>query len=249
MPRRSALLPFHALLAALLGGCATAYPPASPDLASYGRTALVVEFPAPKDAEKGTGQALALEDVRSAFARQAGVRIESDEATLKIVQALHLDDPALAITPELAGRIRAASGADELLRFRITDYGTTPKAWEKGLITFEVASTLGIGALLYVNAHTRILALPYVVEEGVEETAEATGEFWALNEVVSPVRMEGALYDLAAGKQVGEQTATGLSDLGLTRLVRKIPPQEREAQLSDATRHAAEKLVGTLLGK
>src|SRR2546425_879421 len=136
--------------------------------------------------------------------------------------------------------------AEILLRFRITDYGVTPKSWRNAVIIFEVTSTLGIAAIAYAYPATRPIAGIYLIEEGIEETIEAYAGFWALDEVSRPVRIEAELITLDTGTHVWKSSATGLSDVGLTRLVRKVSAAERDAQLNSAIQEAAEKIVADL---
>ena len=142
--------------------------------------------------------------------------------------------------------MHAASDADILLRFRITDYGVTPKSWRNAVIIFEVTSTLGIAAIAYAYPATRPIAGIYLIEEGIEETIQAYAGFWALDEVSRPVRIEAELITLDTGTQAWKSSATGLSDVGLTRLVRKVSAAERAAQLNSAIQDAAEKIVADL---
>ena len=163
-----------------------------------------------------------------------------------MINELQINNADTVITREIAEQLYAASGADVLLRFRITDYGVTPKAWRNAVIIFEVTSTLGIAAIAYAYPATRPIAGIYLIEEGIEETIEAYAGFWALDEVSRPVRIEAELITLDTGTQAWKSSATGLSDVGLTRLVRKVSAAERAAQLNSAIQEAAEKIVADL---
>jgi hypothetical protein len=177
---------------------------------------------------------------------QAGFMVGGSEATFRLINELKIAHPDIVVSKEMAERLRAASGADALLRFRITDYGVTPRSWRKGVIVFEVVSTLGIAAVAYAYPATRPLAGIYLVQESIEETAEAYAGFWALDEVARPVRIEAELIELNAGEQVWRDSATGLSDVRLSRMVRKVAAPERDAQLISAARAAAEKILAEL---
>jgi hypothetical protein len=189
--------------------------------------------------------ARALAAMPVALKEQAPIEVDDREAVSRAVDELHINGPD-AVTREAAGQLRAVSEADALLRFRITDYGITPKSWRKGVITFEVLSTLGIAALAYAYPRTRALAGAYLVEESIEETAWAYGGFWTLDEVCRPVRIEAELIDLKTGTQVWNGSATGLSDVRLSRVFRKVGKAERDAQLNTALDEAVEKIAADL---
>ena len=137
------------------------------------------------------------------------------------------------ITQDQADRLRAATGADALFRFGISDYGLTPKSWRDGYITFEITSTLAIAGA-------------YLVQEGVEESAESYAGFWALDVVSRPVRIEARLVRLNPVTTVWEASDTGLSDVRLSRLTRKVGSIEQNKQLDQATDYAVKDLVSSL---
>jgi len=153
-----------------------------------------------------------------------------------------------AITQDEANRLRAITGADALLRFGITDYGLTPRSWRKGYITFEVTSTLGIGAAIAYSgsAAAKAAAGAYLAQEAVEESAEAYAGFRALDVVSRPVRIEAALLRLNPVATVWETSDTGLSDMSLSRLTRKVSPVERNNQLDQSTKKAIDDVVSAL---
>jgi hypothetical protein len=158
---------------------------------------------------------------------------------------MHFDSP---ITQDQADRLRAATGADALFRFGISDYGLTPKSWRDGYITFEVTSTLAIaGVIAYTgSAAARAAAGAYLVQEGIEESAESYAGFWALDVVSRPVRIEAQLVRLNPVTTVWEASDTGLSDVRLSRLTRKIGSVEQNYQLDQSTDYAVNDLVSSL---
>jgi len=184
--------------------------------------------------------------MRNVFETQTRISTDHDEAALRTVSELRIDHADKVITREMAEKLHAVSGADVLLRFRITDYGVTPKSWQNAVITFEVTSTLGIAAIAYSYTATRALAGAYLVQEGIEESAEAYAGFQALDDVCRPVHVEAELISLTTGTQVWAGNATGLSDVRLTRLVRKVGVTEREAQLNSAVHKAVTSIVANL---
>jgi hypothetical protein len=154
------------------------------------------------------------------------------------------------ITRDEADWLKTTTGADAILRFGITDYGLTPKSWRNGYITFEVTSTLAIaGVIAYAgNAAAKAAAGAYLVQEGVEETAESYAGFWALDVVSRPVRIEAELVRLNPVETIWKYNDTGLSDVSLSRLTRKVDSIERNSQLDQSTHYAVRDVVAELSG-
>ncbi|NDU91887.1 MAG: hypothetical protein G3I10_04660 [Ferrovum sp.] len=193
-----------------------------------------------------TAQAHASADLQSAIETQAGINISSSESLTRVINELRINNADTVITREMAKQLSTISGANALLRFRITDYGATPKSWHNAVIVFEVTSTLGITAIAYAKPATRAIAGAYLATESIEETAEAYTGFWALDEVCRPVRIEAELVMLDTGTQAWRGSATGFSDVGLTRLVRKVSNVERDMQLDNAVQDAVNGIVADL---
>ncbi len=249
------------LIVGVLGLAACAAPGPSGDhpnaVAAQARRLVLVEIPMAGDDPRirkqfaqgadeavQAAQSAALSDVRQAL-EQEGLAIDDREATLQAVRDLGVAGAA-SVTPDAAERLHALSGDDVLLRFRVTDYGATPRAWRNGYIAFEVTSTLGIAAVAYAYPATRALAGAYLVQEGIEETAEGYAGFWALDEVCRPVRIRAELLSLPGGDRIWKGSATGLSDIHPARLVRKVGDAEQATQRRRAMRQAAEKVARAL---
>ena len=177
----------------------------------------------------------------------AGMVVLSSEAITRRVNDLQINSTQTILRQETANELRIVSGAEGLLRFRITDYGQTPKTWQKWVIGWEIVSTLGIAAIAYAAPKTRPLAGVYLVEESIEETIEAYSGFWALNKLCRPVRIEAELLDLRTGETVWADSNTGLAEVRLIRLVTSVDPATRDAQLEAATHEAAEGLIDGLV--
>jgi hypothetical protein len=152
------------------------------------------------------------------------------------------------ITQDEADWLRATTGADAILRFGVTDYGLTPKSWRNGYITFEVTSTLAVaGVIAYAGtAAAKAAAGAYLVQEGVEETAESYAGFWGLDVVSRPVRIEAELVSLNPVETIWKYSDTGLSDVSLSRLTRKVDSKERNSQLDQSTHYAVSDVVSEL---
>ncbi len=146
-----------------------------------------------------------------------------------------------AIGQQDADAIHRETGADAILRFRITDYGLTPGSWRDGYIAFEVGSTLAIaGAIAYAGSTAAHAAAGgYLAQEAVEETTEAYAGFSALDIVCRPVRLEAELIRLKPVGRIWEADETGLSDIRLSRLTGTVSDSERNFQLDQSTNHAA----------
>src|SRR2546427_6088976 len=260
------------LMGVVLCSCGTAprYESATQSIVAYPQKAVLVQMPMlrddpifnklfapdlPKDSPEShqaikdavdNAEVRALAEMQKAFGTQTEIKIANSEVVSRVINELQIDNADTVITGEIAEQLHAASDADVLLRFRITDYGVTPKSWRNAVIVFEVTSTLGIAAIAYAYPATRPIAGIYLIEEGIEETVEAYAGFWALDEVSRPVRIEAELIVLNTGTHVWTSSATGLSDVGLTRLVSKVSAAERAAQLNSSIQEAAEKIVADL---
>lgn len=153
-----------------------------------------------------------------------------------------------ALSQDEADRIQSTTGADALLKFKITDYGLTPRSWRKGYITFEVTTTLALAAIIAYSGSTvaKAAAGAYLVQETIEETAEAYAGFWALDVVCRPVRIEAELIRLNPVTTAWKTSDTGLADVRLSRLTRKVGADERDRQLDQATDYAVKDIVSAL---
>ncbi len=176
-----------------------------------------------------------------------GVRVLSSETIGRSVNESKEQQFTKELSIDQAKKLMLDSGADALLRFRITDYGLTPRAWRKWVIRFEVVSTVGIAAIAYSVPKTRPLAGAYLVTEAVEETAEAYTGFWALDKLCRPVRIEAELFDLHTGENVWSDSNTGLAKVHAARLFTHIDAATQSTQLEDATHESVEKLVDLLV--
>jgi hypothetical protein len=147
-----------------------------------------------------------------------------------------------------ANAIHEATGADALLRFRITDYGLTPKSWRDGYIAFEVTSTLAIAGVIAYTGSTAAHAAAggYLAQETVEETTEAYAGFWGIDVVTRPVRLEAELIRLHPVETIWKTDETGLSNIKLSRLTRTVPVSERNMQLDQSTNHAVNDISADL---
>lgn len=185
-------------------------------------------------------QEFALASMDSALKKRAGFEVV--DYPKGEIAGTKFENP---LTQAEADRLRAETGADALLRFRITDYGLTPDAWRTGYITFEVVSTLALAGLIAYQgtAAAKAAAGAYLTEETVEETAEYYAGLGALDVGWRPVRMEAKLERLNPPATVWKGSATGLSDTKLSRIFGKVPSAERDAQLEQATHHAVDDLV------
>lgn len=152
------------------------------------------------------------------------------------------------ISQDETDRLRTVTGTDMLLRYRITDYGLTPRAWRNGFIAFEVTTTLAFAAVIAYSGSKAAKAVAgiYLVQEAIEETATAYAGFWALDETCRPVRIEAELIGLNPVRTLWQTSNTGVSDVGLSRMFRTIGTDERDRQLDDATDDAVKGIVSDI---
>lgn len=185
----------------------------------------------------------------SALAEQTGlIVVTPPTADSRLIDEIQTHDFRATLSQDEADRLQAATGADALLRFRITDYGYTPKSWRTGYITFEVTTTLALAATIAYAGSTVAdgAAGAYLAQETAEETAEGYAGFWALDVVSRPVRIEAALIQLKPVATLWKSADTGLSDTRLSRLTRKVGGAERDRQLEQSTDDAVKEIVSAL---
>jgi len=255
----------------LLGGCAistvqiiarepTARPPQvvlieSPNGIDLQALRSVFAPDMPKDSEEvsklvksgmAEAEVRAMAEMKNALTN-VGMTVLSSETVTRSVNFLEINNIQKKLSLDQAHELHLVSGADNLLRFRITDYGLTPKAWRSWVIGFEVVSTVGIAAIAYTTPELRPLAGVYLVTEAVEETAEAYTGFWALDKLSRPVRIEAEMFDLRTGEMVWADSNTGLARVHLIRLFTNIDAATRHAQLEDATHESVEKLIDRMV--
>lgn len=127
---------------------------------------------------------------------------------LSDMQGMAIGQP---LDPAALSALQAKYPAAVYLRVQVTDYGQTPRSWKSAYVTFEVTTTLAIGALLYTRTVTRPLAVAYLAQEGVEEFGEGYAGFWLVNRLSRPVRIDADLVDGATGKVLWHDTETGLA--------------------------------------
>lgn len=191
----------------------------------------------------------ALDAMESALTKQSKLIVITPPAEkIQFIDKIRDHDFATVISQDEADRIQTATGTDALLRFGITDYGLTPRSWEKGYITFEVTSTLALAAVIAYPGSTvaKAAAGAYLAQEAVEETASAYAGFWALDVVYRPVRIEAELIRLNPVATVWKTSDTGLSDVSLSRLTRKVGSDERDKQLDQSTDYAVKDVISDL---
>ena len=199
-------------------------------------------------AQINLAQQRAQTDMNQALANQHTVVVVPTPRDDAVITAVATADFAAVMSQAEADQIAQATGAEAILRYRITDYGLTPVAWRHAYVTFEIASTLGVagGVALIGTKVAKSAALVYLAEEGTEELLEGYAGFWAFNEICRPVRIEAALIRLRPVKTIWKISDTGRADVRFSRLIRKVGADELDGQLLLSTDHAASSVVKRL---
>ena len=244
-----------ALIASLIAGCAT-----DRDIKQFVRAEkrppriLLSEAPMSADRSKldavfarneDTKEQIAL--VQSRALDWMGAALTGKQGTVFFTAGTLVPDKPLS-QPD-ADAISQATGADALLRFRITDYGLMPKSWRDGYVAFEVTSTLAIAGIIAYTGTTAAHAAAggYLAQETIEETTEAYAGLWGLDVVCRPVRLEAELVKLQPLKTIWTTEETGFSDIRLSRLTRTVAASERNSQLDQSTHRAIDDVAADLL--
>src|SRR5437879_2359188 len=137
------------LLGVVLSSCATAprYESATQSIVAYPQKAVLVQTPMlrddpvfsklfapdlPKDSPESRqainnaidhAEVRAFAEIQKAFETQTEIKIDDSEVVSRVINELQINNADTVITREIAEQLHAASDADVLLRFRITDYG------------------------------------------------------------------------------------------------------------------------------
>src|SRR5207245_7901656 len=140
------------LMGVVLCSCATAprYESATPSIVAYPQKAVLVQTPIlrddrvfsilfapdlPKDSPESRqainnaidhAEVRAFAEIQKAFETQTEIKVDNSEIVSRVINELQINNADTVITREIAEQLHAASDADVLLRFRITDYGMTP---------------------------------------------------------------------------------------------------------------------------
>jgi hypothetical protein len=183
------------------------------------------------------GEAGAAAAMAAALGREPNLVVIAPAAVQSALDPLRGRGLDIELTPDEALRLHSATGAEVLLRYGITDYGLTPRAWRHGYIVFEVVTTLALAAVIAYSGSkaAQAAATLYLVQETAEESAEAYATFQAFDVVCRPVRIKAQLLALDPRALLWESRDTGLSDIKLGRYFRKVGADERDRQLDQAT--------------
>ena len=134
--------------------------------------------------------------------------VDKNENAQNLADSLDLSNDDRPIPLDRLDQFREKSGVDAILRFRISDYGRTPKkvlrwiyagtgAWIAGVITFAA-----------LNSNTRPYIGAYIATEVVQEAAELYLGTSFFGHEYKPVRIEAELIDTKTGRNLWEDAKT-----------------------------------------
>lgn len=233
----------------------------------------VVEVPMPKHkprlklyssevvpADKELGVALAQVRLRQAETRAAnGFREElsrrgefalmRDTRTIGLAEQMDLGYGDEALPRELMTRFRNATGADAMLRFRITDYGRTPRKAMKWIWIGTGAWISGATALALTQEKTRPYIGAYLASEVIQEGAEAYLGSSLFGHEYKPVRIEAELIDFRTGAALWKDAKTMTASSKSLETFSKDERRRKEVELAVSVDRAVNALVGSLVRK
>lgn len=98
--------------------------------------------------------------------------VEKNEAAQSLVKALDLANDDRPIPLDRLDQFRQKTGVDAILRFRISDYGRTPRKVLKWIYAGTFAWIAGVITVAALNSNTRPYIGAYIGTEVVQEGAE-----------------------------------------------------------------------------
>jgi len=180
---------------------------------------------------------------------QAGGRFTvcSSQQLQQLAKQLDVGNKSETLTAEMRQQLEAQHCGDALLRFRITDYGTIPKTWDRWIAVGTGVWIGGITVLAYSKPASRPYIDAYLLSEVIQEGAETYAGYSLFGSVYTPVRIEAELIDLHTGEILWQDTDTGLAHQG--SIFPFSPPADEDkiaSRLDLSLKRSIQSLVGDL---
>ncbi len=169
-----------------------------------------------------------------------------DPATTGWTDSLNLANNDAPIPVSALSRFREETQADAVLRFKITDYGRTPRKVMKWIYAGTGAWIVGAITLATLNSETRPYIGAYIGSEVLQEGAELYLGTSLFGAEYKPVRIEAELIDTRTGRVLWEDTKTKTASSGIMKNFPKEERKRKELQLAVSTERAISALVDSL---
>lgn len=177
--------------------------------------------------------------------------VEKNEAAQSLAKALDLANDDRPIPLDRLDQFRQKTGVDAILRFRITDYGRTPRKVLKWIYAGTFAWIAGVITVAALNSNTRPYIGAYIGTEVVQEGAELYLGTSFFGHEYKPVRIEAELIDTRTGRNLWEDAKTRTAS---RKFLAPYPKPQRTKELElgvssdraivDLARSLAKRLLG-----
>lgn len=178
--------------------------------------------------------------------RGTGYAVLKDSATEDLIESLDLAHNDGPIPISVLREFQEATLADAVLRFRVTDYGRTPRVYLKWVYAATAVWIGGVVTLATFSPRSRPYVGAYLLSEVVQEGAEAYLGTSLFGHEYKPVRVEAELLDGKSGRVLWHGSATRTASTGVMKSFPRAERDRKEIQLAVATDRAISSLVDGL---
>ncbi len=174
--------------------------------------------------------------------------ILKDTTTEALAESLDLAYGDETIPADIRTRFREASNADAIVRFRISDYGRTPRKVLKWIYIGTTAWIAGIITFAATNPQTRPYIGAYIGTEVLQEGAELYLGTSFFGHEYKPARVEAELIDLKTGAILWQDAKTRTASNQFLKIYPK-DQRSRELELAISVDRATLDLAKSLAKK
>lgn len=177
------------------------------------------------------------------------VVVLKDAATTALADSLNLANGDRDIPLDALNRFHRETGSDAVLRFRISDYGRTPRNVMTWIYAGTAAWIAGVITLSVVNPKTRPYIGAYIGSEVAQEGAEFYLGTSFFGHEYKPVRIEAELINTNDGRVLWSDALTRTASGKIIKLYPEKERQRRELQLGISADRAVLGLADSLAAR
>ncbi len=164
----------------------------------------------------------------SALESEGRFLVLKDTATAQLIDSLDLAYHDETIARDVLARFREVTNADAVLRFRISDYGRTPRKTLKWIYIVTSAWIAGVITIAATNPKTQPYIGAYIGTEVLQEGAELYLGTSFFGHEYKPARVEAELIDLRTGKILWQDAKTRTAS---KKFLKAYPKEQRSREL------------------
>ena len=172
--------------------------------------------------------------------------VEKNEAAQSLAKSLDLANDDRPIPLDRLDQFRQKTGVDAILRFRISDYGRTPRKVLKWIYAGTFAWIAGVITFAALNSNTRPYLGVYIGTEVLQEAAELYLGTSFFGHEYKPVRIEAELIDTKTGRNLWEDAKTRTASHKFLAPYPK-PQRTKELELAVSSDRASVDLARSLV--